>query len=133
MMGNYDDFIDPMLDNYRVSMLGEEICDDADPPNCHPLGGELAWVQTQCSVDFEQEFLKVSSEIDWMRFFFQMTSSLADTNDSDVATLKDLLEILTTTGEGNPSWTQFFTATPAELQDRATDLNLVNGVFYDGP
>lgn len=126
--GNYDDFIDPDLDDYRVSMLGEEICDNAQPPNCHPLGGELAWVETQCSADWGQSF-EVSSEIDWMRFFFQMTSSLADTNDEDLASLKDLLEILTATGDGNPNGEQFLAETPMELQDRAADLDLVNGIY----
>jgi hypothetical protein len=65
---SYGCFVDPDCDNYRVSLLGT-----------NDLGGEPAWVENMCVEDWEEyqtappmpHAVEISSEIDWMRFWWQ--------------------------------------------------------------
>lgn len=74
---SYTSFVDPQGDNYRVSLFG-------GAPNQTPLGGENRWTEGECPQDWEVEH--VSSELDWMRFFwFFLTRS------GDAPTLSQIL------------------------------------------
>ena len=68
------------------------------------LGGPSQWVQTQCPDDWDyplqpsSEGDEVSSEIDWLRFFWQFTTTPAE----DLPTFWDTTRTVTFTQEHDP-------------------------------
>lgn len=119
----YDDLKD---DKYRVSLPGGTI----------PLGGVNRWTDNQCSMDWANE--GVSSEIDWLRFFWYFLTN----GSQDRPLLEDVLEILADTksteedipvlDKGNfwikihevvdQNWSQFLT----RLEDANTEMGVFN-------
>lgn len=126
--------------DYIVSLLGGS-CDedyiefpDSCPQEDYILGGDSAWVECKCPNDWGYPNDEVSSELDWMRFFWQLSSGDAVAS-SPVATLREVLLVLEATQLSSPNWSDLDTAvwTPAntdiyDLRNRFDDLTALNGL-----
>lgn len=135
--GEYEDLID---NDYIVSLLGGS-CDVSYPdyPTSCPgsgfvLGGDSAWVEYHCPNDWAYNNNEISSELDWMRFFWQLSSSDAEAS-TPIADLDDLLILLEATGLASPNWgdldaevSDIFNIDLNPWEDRFDDLTPLNGV-----
>lgn len=65
---SYEDFVGA---SSLVSLLGGTAMDS-------PLGGENRWTANQCPNDWDEH--EVSSEIDWMRFFWRFMTKVGTSN-----------------------------------------------------
>jgi hypothetical protein len=129
IQGNYTDL---MADNYNVSLLGDEVC-VGDPPVCHVLGGDLAWVENKCPSDWDPDpnltnVMDVSSEIDWMRFFWQLSAAEVVTGEDEM-TLEGMLNIIDATNATQPTYWDLRDAWPTgDPLARFDELAPINGV-----
>jgi hypothetical protein len=121
-----EEYMDLVDDDYRVSL----------PGIIAPLGGGKRWAENSCSADWANE--GVSSEIDWLRFFWYFLTE----GDQDRPLLGDVLGILADTKDmeddmplGNKkntfikirtavseNWPQFLT----RLDDADTEMGVFN-------
>lgn len=92
-----------------VSALGGS-CDqtyidypDSCPPGGKVLGGENAWVEFMCPNDWAYDLEEISTELDWLRFFWQFSSADASAP-GPVASMREILELIDLTGETVPDW-----------------------------
>ena len=121
-----EEYTDLMDDKYRVSL----------PGIVAPLGGERRWAENSCSGDWANE--GVSSEIDWLRFFWYFLTE----GDQDRPLLEDVLGILADTkamegaiplGNNKNTWIKIHTAVSqswpqflTRLEDADTEMGVFN-------
>lgn len=133
MLESYEDFVDPMLDNSRVSLFG-------DPMSCDPCyGGEPRWTESQCLPDWNEG--GVSNGMDWMRFFWYFLAK-----EGDSPTLREILEFFDFAEDNDTVLLEFgfdlYNVGPtlraalgesalSDFADRFEEANCVMGVYDD--
>jgi hypothetical protein len=133
------DFIDPP-NGSRVSLLGGT-CDAPGDVDC-PLGGTSAWVENVCDPDWAAPSF-VSSEMDWMRLFWQFISDEVPDDDMEpTPTLEHifLLHEYAWNEHENPTYADYDTVINRSVnadvypyRNRFNDLAVVNGASKNAP
>jgi hypothetical protein len=135
----YEDFVDPMLDDLRVQLDGGALSST--------WGGASRWVDLQCDVtanvgdwDPPGTTWEVTSEIDWLRFFWQFHT--ADVTGTSKPGFWDVVELVAYTQSEHPwqssaVWNNLLVTLQdagsglTAYEDRLDPLNTANGVFND--
>ncbi len=90
---SYPDYADFVAGEYRLALEGG---------GAGTLGGQSRWVETRCPNDWANPTREISSEIDWLRFFWQFLTS--PSAPGPVPTFWEAAGLLKYTQANNP-WT----------------------------
>lgn len=117
------EYLDLVMGGYRVSLQGGDALES-------PLGGENSWTENRCDADWDTG--EVSSEIDWLRFFWRFLAEPSSGGGDPQPTLQEILQILAYANASNTiDDTNVYEVIEATIADPNLDFSQYLGRFQD--